>query len=65
MTYDRDPVVEEVRKVREEIMKEFDYDLREFGQFLIDREKRRRPVRKPGKIQHRRTVKLNGVGHGR
>ncbi|MDD5673839.1 MAG: hypothetical protein PHC61_06740 [Chitinivibrionales bacterium] len=41
----KDPVVEEVRKVREKIMKEYDYDPHAFGRFLAQREKRHRPKR--------------------
>jgi hypothetical protein len=40
MTYDRDSVVEEVRKVREEIMREFTYDPHTLGRLLALREKK-------------------------
>jgi|GEM_PF-3553390 hypothetical protein len=42
MNFDRDPVVEEVRKVRSEIMKEFSYNPHALGRFLAQREESRR-----------------------
>ena len=46
-------VVEEVRKVREKIMKEFNYDPHAFGKFLAERERNHRSNRKPVKISRR------------
>jgi hypothetical protein len=56
MSYDKDPVVEDVRKVREKIMKEFDYDPHAFGRILAEREKKYRRLRKPARMAHRREL---------
>jgi len=40
MKCDKDPVVEEVRKVRHKIFKECNYDPYIFGKFLAEREKK-------------------------
>ena len=37
MSYDKDPVVEEVRKVREDIMKEYGYNPHSLGMLLMQR----------------------------
>lgn len=58
MSYDKDPVVEEVRKVREKIMKEFDYDPHTLGRFLAERERKQRHLRKPVKISRRRHMAI-------
>lgn len=60
MNYDQDPVVEEVRMVREKIMKEFDYNPHALGTFLADRERKRRHLKKPVKISRRRQTVLQG-----
>ena len=52
MNYDKDPVVEEVRKVREKIMKEYDYNPHAFGRLLAQRERKHR--RMPVKTTRRR-----------
>ncbi len=39
MKYEKDPVVEEVREVRQKIFKEFNYNPHSFGRFLAEREK--------------------------
>jgi len=39
MKYEIDPVVEEVRRVRQKIFKEFDYNPHELGKYLAEREK--------------------------
>jgi hypothetical protein len=56
MSYDKDPVVEDVRKVREKIMKEFDYDPHAFGRILAEREEKYRHRRKPVRMAHRREL---------
>ena len=40
MKYERDPVVEEVRLVRQKIFKEFNYNPHELGKYLDEREKK-------------------------
>ena len=56
MSCSKDPVVEEVRKVREKIMKEFNYDPHAFGKFLAEREKKHRHSRKPVKLSRRSSL---------
>jgi hypothetical protein len=46
MSFEKDPVVQDVRKVRQEIFKEFGYDPHKFGKFLAEREKRLKKAEK-------------------
>jgi hypothetical protein len=56
MSYDKDPVVEDIRKVREKIMKEFDYDPHAFGRILAKREEKYLQRRKPVRMTRRRVA---------
>ena len=58
MSYDKDAVVEEVRKVREKIMKEFDFDPHAFGKYLAERENKRRYTAKAKQSPRRRQIAI-------
>ncbi len=42
MSYEKDPVVEDIREIRRKIFAEFDNNPHKFGKFIAERERKRK-----------------------
>jgi hypothetical protein len=53
-----DPIVEETRKIRDELAAKFNYDVQELGQYYLSQQKRedRKIVRRPAKKEEEKVA---------
>ncbi|MGH9764243.1 MAG: hypothetical protein ACREDR_46405 [Blastocatellia bacterium] len=53
-----DPIVEETRKIRDELASKFNYDIQKLGQYYLSRQKEedREIVRRPAKKERERVA---------